>query len=75
MKNLFANLVQPKKSFCRKATPSSISRKLAHSLINIALKDMDKFEEIEMMEMRRFTKNTWYDFLIHHIPEPTKSRE
>ena len=72
MEDLFANLVQPKKSFCRKATPSS---ELAHSLINIALKHMDKFEEIEMMEMRQFTKNTWYDFLIHHIPEPTKSRE
>lgn len=23
-----------------------------------------------MMKKRQFTKNTWYDLLVHHIPEP-----
>ena len=44
MEDLFANLVQPKKSFCRKATPSS---KLAHSLINIALKHMINLKKLK----------------------------
>ena len=47
-------------------------RKLAHSQIKISVKHMDKFEEKDMMKKSRFTKNTWYDWLIHFISDPEK---
>ena len=32
---------------------------------------MDKIEQKEMKKIRPI-KNTWYDWLINYIPEPTK---
>ena len=49
-------------------------RKLAHSPINTSVEEMDKFEEKEIMNKRPFTKNTWYNWLIHYIPESIKKQ-
>ena len=39
--------------------------------IIVSIDDMDKFEQKEMKKIRP-VKNTWYDFLINYIPEPTR---
>ena len=35
--------------------------------------DMDKFEEKEIKKSRSI-ENTWYDWLINYIPDPTRKR-
>ena len=37
--------------------------------INISVEDIGKTD----MKKRLFTKNTWYDQLIHYIPDPLKN--
>ena len=37
----------------------------------MSIDDMDKFKQKEMKKIRP-VKNTWYDFLINYIPEPTR---
>ena len=74
MENIFTKpvpLPKPKKYFYQKCTCLPRPRKLAHSPINMFVKDIDKFEEKEMTK-RPFIKNNWYDWLIHHIPEPIR---
>ena len=36
---------------------------------------MNKSEEKEMMKKRPFTEISWYDWLIHYIPDPIKNGE
>ena len=44
-------------------------KELFFKSIKVSIDDMDKFEQNEMKEVRPI-KNTWYDWLIHYIPEP-----
>ena len=37
----------------------------------MAIDDLDNFEEKEMTKIRPI-KNTWHNWLINYIPEPTK---
>ena len=39
--------------------------------IIVSVDDMDKLEQKEMKKIRPI-KNTWYDCLINHIPEPIR---
>ena len=64
---------RPKKYFYQKPSPLPRPKKLARSLSNICIEYMDKFEEKEMIKKKLFTKNTWYDWLIHYIPESIKN--
>ena len=46
-------------------------KELIFKSIIVSLDDMDKFEQKEMKKIRPI-KNTWYDWLINYIPEPTR---
>ena len=43
---------------------------LFYKPIIVSIDDMDKFEEKEVKKIRPI-KNTWHDWLINYIPEPT----
>ena len=38
---------------------------------NITIDNMDRFKKMKMKKIRPI-KNTWYDWLINCIPEPTR---
>ena len=59
MEHLFTKL-RPKRSFYQKSIPLLRPRKLAHSLINISVEYMDKFEKKEMTGL--FKINTTKDY-------------
>ena len=40
--------------------------------IIVSIDDMDKFEQKKFKKFKKAIKNTWYDWLIHYIPEPTR---
>ena len=63
----------PKKPFNQKPVPKPRFKKLAHSLINIYLTEMVKSDGEEMVKKRLCKKNTWYDWLINHIPKLIKT--
>ena len=57
-----------------KDTKTKIKReigKLFFKTNNITIDDMDRFKKMKMKKIRPI-KNTWYDWLINYIPEPTR---
>ena len=53
-----------------KDTKTKIKREVG-KLFFKTIDDIDRFKKMEMKKIRPI-KNTWYDWLINYIPEPTR---